>query len=487
MQIESIVILIVAVVSAILSAVTLFMVIKGKGNQNTDLTNDIDMINQNLRDVVNMVNENTAVKVDNLKEVLTVKSSADSEHMAKTLEFNINSLKQQVKELEQRVEKSLAEIKKSEEDNRNGVWQTLGEVRKEFKQTTEDMRVVVDNNIKTFREETKSSIGDMRKSVSDQLREVREDNNKQLAQMRETVDEKLTTTLDTRVQNAFKQVSERLEAVQRGFGEMKELSDRVGNLNKVFNNVKTRGTWGEVALESLLEQILAPEQYKTQFMLTKNSKDRVDFAIVMPGQAGETVYLPIDAKFPISDYEKLVEASESGNSDLVAIARKALYDRVKSEAKDIRDKYIKVPHTTNFAIMYVPNEGIYAEIMRNAQFSSMLQSDYRVTVCGPSTIAALLNSLQTGFTTLKIQKRSGEIIKQMRGIREDFGKFTTLISKVKEKAQGVVETIDKIDKRNDLLNKKLSKVGGDLPGLEQQENSVLEIAATIDEGGEDES
>ena len=303
----------------------------------------------------------------------------------------------------------------------------------------------------------------MRGEMRERLTEVRADNEKQLEKMRATVDEKLSETLNTRIQAAFQQVSERLDSVQKGFGEMRELTSSVGNLNRIFSNVKTRGNWGEVSLQSLLEQILAPEQYKTQFYVTPRSREAVDFAIVMPGQAGEEVYLPIDAKFPLEDYYRLLDASDDGDKAAVELARKALRDRVKSEARSINEKYIKVPRTTNFAVLYVPNEGLYAEILRDGSFASDLQTQYRVTVCGPTTISALLNSLQVGFTTLRIQKKSGEIIKLMQAVRTDFSRFTGLIDKIKKQAQTVVNTVEDIDNRNRILTKKLDKLGDDMP------------------------
>lgn len=356
----------------------------------------------------------------------------------------------------------------------------LSEIKAEFKTGVADMRGDMQVQVRAIREELTQNMDRMRSEMQARLKDVREDNEKQLGQMRATVEEKLSETLEKRVQDAFKQVSDRLDNVQRGFGEMKELTTRVGNLNKIFANVKTRGTWGEVSLQSLLEQILAPEQYRTQFNVSPRSREKVDFAIVMPGQAGEEVFLPIDAKFPLEDYNRLLEAGEQGDKAAVEFARKALLERVKSEARSINEKYIKVPYTTNFAVLYVPNEGLYAELLRDGAFISNLQSQYRVTVCGPTTISALLNSLQVGFTTLKIQKKSGEIIKLMRDVRKDFEKFTDLIVKVKDRAQSVVRVVDDIEKRNQQLNKKLDKLGDDLPPAEDEAVERLETGSTFD-------
>ena len=288
-----------------------------------------------------------------------------------------------------------------------------------------------------------------------------------------TVDEKLSETLDKRVQNAFKLVSDRLDSVQKGFGEMQQLTAKVGDLNRIFADVKKRGNWGEVALQSLFEQILSPEQYEVQFRVSPRSQEAVDFAVVLPGQTGESVYLPIDAKFPLEDYSHLVDASEEGDKVAVELARKRLLDRVKSEAKSIAAKYIKPPRTTNFAVMYVPSEGLYAEIMREGAFVGDLQAQCGVTVCGPSTVVALLNSLQVGFTTLKIQKQSGEMLKLMVKVKRDFGKFTELIHTVKVRAESVVKAVDDIDFRNQQIVRKLDK-------FEDIEPQLPEAAASVD-------
>lgn len=362
-----------------------------------------------------------------------------------------------------------------------------------FASQIETLSTMMQRQLEETRVEMKDATAMMRRDVTDNLRQVREDsardlqklredNNKQLETMRATVDEKLSSTLDQRVKSAFEQVSARLDAVQQGFGEMRQLSNQVTNLNKVFTNVKTRGGWGEVALESLLEQILTPEQYKRQFKLNKRKGEMVDFAIVMPGQNDEELYLPIDAKFPLEDYERLVEASENGSVEQIRAARKALADAVKKQARSIAEKYVIPPVTTNFAVMYLPIEGLYAEVVKDGALCSDLQTNFRVTVCGPTTVTALLNSLQTGFTTLKIQKRSGEIVKLLNAFRKDFSTFTGLIDKVKGNAEKVVESLDQVNKRNEIIKKKLDKVGDDELELLQKEAGAIEVAADSEEG-----
>ncbi len=339
---------------------------------------------------------------------------------------------------------------------------------------------VMNNYIKS----TETNIKELSARVEKTLKEVRDDNEKQLNKIRATVEEKLAETLDKRVEQAFKQVSDRLDTVQKGFGEMKDLTEKVGNLNKIFSNAKTRGNWGEVSLQSLLEQIFAPEQYLVQAKPVPNSKEIADFLIVMPGQASDDdVYLPIDAKFPLEDYQRLLAASDAGDNVATEVARKDLYERVKQQARSIKDKYVKPPHTTNFAVMYVPTEGLYAELLRDGSLISDLQAKYRVTVCGPTTVAALLNSLQLGFTTLKIQKKSSEIIKNMRAVKEDFAKFTTIIEKIRTRAEGVVKAVDEIEDRNRILTKKFAKLGDDVSS-EHIKNNGGE-AGMISEGAEE--
>lgn len=436
---------------------------------------------------MNTVKELTR-EIDYAKRAVLDANTQSNQSVAGIFNNYLSNVSQKTDSLVAYMEKSMQYIQTVQNENAtkiNGELQKqLAEMKAEFKAGVVDMRADMQMQVKGIRDELAGSTDKMRAEMQARLKEVRDDNEKQLGQMRATVEEKLSETLEKRVQDAFKQVSDRLDNVQKGFGEMKELTTRVGNLNKIFANVKTRGTWGEVSLQSLLEQILAPEQYRTQCSVSPRSREKVDFAVIMPGQAGEEVLLPIDAKFPLEDYNRLLEAGEDGDKAAVDFARKALFDRVKSEARSIADKYIKVPYTTNFAVMYVPNEGLYAELLRDGMFIGDLQTNFRVTVCGPTTVSALLNSLQVGFTTLKIQKKSGEIIKLMRDVRKDFEKFTDLIVKVKDRAQSVVRVVDDIDKRNQMLNKKLDKLGEDLPPAEREEPDMIAAASTVEETGD---
>lgn len=406
-------------------------------------------------------------EVDFVRRAISESNTQSNVSVSNMLANYLGNAEKQTNGLIEYMGKAMQQLAQAEKENADKTDEVVGKnleaVKTEFKTGVADMRGDLGKQFTEIRQELAQQVDRMRGEMRERLSEVRADNEKQLEKMRATVDEKLSETLNTRIQAAFQQVSERLDSVQKGFGEMRELTSSVGNLNRIFSNVKTRGNWGEVSLQSLLEQILAPEQYKTQFYVTPRSREAVDFAIVMPGQAGEEVYLPIDAKFPLEDYYRLLDASDDGDKAAVELARKALRDRVKSEARSINEKYIKVPRTTNFAVLYVPNEGLYAEILRDGSFASDLQTQYRVTVCGPTTISALLNSLQVGFTTLRIQKKSGEIIKLMQAVRTDFSRFTGLIDKIKKQAQTVVNTVEDIDNRNRILTKKLDKLGDDMP------------------------
>jgi DNA recombination protein RmuC len=301
----------------------------------------------------------------------------------------------------------------------------------------------------------------IRQTMEGQLRNMREDNSKKLEQMRATVDEKLQSTLEKRLGESFKQVSERLEQVYRGLGEMRTLATGVGDLKKVLTNVKTRGTWGEIRLSSILEQILTPDQYDVNVATKKDSNERVEFAIKLPGQDEDkdrVVWLPIDAKFPQEDYQRLVDAQEAADKELAEKSIKNLEARIKLEARYIKEKYIDPPNTTDFGIMFLPVEGLYAEVLRRPGLCDALQREYRIVVTGPTTLAALLNSLQMGFRTLAIEKRSSEVWELLGVVKTEFGKFGQVLAKTKKKLQEASNTIDKAEVRTRAIERKLRKV-----------------------------
>lgn len=300
----------------------------------------------------------------------------------------------------------------------------------------------------------------IRESVENRLELLQRDNSEKLEKMRQTVDEKLEQTLETRLGEKFKIVSDRLEQVYKGLGEMQTLASGVGDLKKVLTNVKTRGTWGEVQLGNLLEQILSPEQYAKNVITKKGGSERVEYAIKLPGRDEkiETVWLPIDAKFPVEDYQRLIEVQEACDVAQVEQLSKNIEARIKLEAKDIKEKYLDPPYTTDFGILFLPIEGLYAEVLRRSGLTDELQSNYRVVITGPTTIAALLNSLQMGFRTLVIEKRSSEVWEILGIIKNEFGKFGELLDKTHKKLKEATSNIENATKKTRTIEKKLRKV-----------------------------
>ena len=311
----------------------------------------------------------------------------------------------------------------------------------------------------------------LRQSVETRLAAIQTDNATKLEEMRRTVDEKLHATLEQRLGESFKLVSERLEQVHKGLGEMHTLAAGVGDLKKVLTNVKTRGTWGEVQLESLLEQVLTIDQFQKNVATRPNSSERVEFAIRLPGNSSSgdkhPVWLPIDAKFPMEDYQRLVEAQDRADPVAVETAAKALEVRLRDEARKIRDKYVEPPHTTDFAVLYLPTEGLYAEALRRPGLADSLQRDLRVSIAGPTTLAALLNSLQMGFRTLAIEKRSSEVWGVLGAIKTEFGKFGEVLEATRKKLEQATKSIESAGVRTRQIERKLKGVEA-LPATEAQ-------------------
>ena len=298
----------------------------------------------------------------------------------------------------------------------------------------------------------------LRQSVQQSLTALRQDNDRQLTEMRRTVDEKLTQSLDKRLNDSFAQVSQRLEQVYRGLGEMQTLASGVGDLKKVLSGVKTRGNWGEMQLSALLKQLMAPGQYDENVAVVPGSAERVEFALRLPGRDGEVTFLPIDSKFPQEDYLRLTEASQAADREAADEARKALAQRMKTEARRISGKYIAPPHTTDFAVMFLPVEGLYAEVVQIPGLTEGIQREFRVVAAGPSTFAALLNALQMGFRTLAIEQRSGEVWKLLGQVKSDFGRFADTLDKTRQKLQQASESIDTAFTRTRAIQKRLGAV-----------------------------
>ena len=335
----------------------------------------------------------------------------------------------------------------------------------------------MEQRLKTFSLENEQKLENIRSVVEKRLTYLQEDNNARLEKMRETVDEKLQKTLDDKLNKSFNLVNQRLEQVYKGLGEMQNLAVGVGDLKKVLSNVKTRGILGEIQLSAILKEILAPEQYEENIATKKGSKNVVEFAIKLPADEDSFVYLPIDSKFPGDTYQVLVNAMEEGNKEQIDRCAKALVATIKNEAKDIRDKYISPPETTEFAIMFLPFEGLYSEVV-NRGLVEVLQRDYRVNVAGPSTMAALLNSLQMGFKTLAVQKRSAEVWKILGEVKSEFDTFGAVLDKTQQRINQANAELDKlVGVRTRQIQRKLSAV----QKIESTSESSGEISALPDE------
>ena len=328
-------------------------------------------------------------------------------------------------------------------------------LRDEFSRNREEAGAAA----KTQREELTSSLESVRAIVDLRLKQLQEDNSKQIDKMRATVDEKLQGTLEKRLGESFKLVSDRLEQVHQGLGAMRQLASDVGGLQKILANVKTRGGWGEVQLGNLLEQILTADQFARNVKTRDETSEHVDFAIKLPGdENGAPVWLPIDAKFPTEDYQRLIAAQDKGDVEAIEEAMKGLETQLRKNAKDICAKYINPPRTTDFALMFLPTEGLYAEAIRRVGLAEQVQRDCRVVFAGPTTLAALLNSLQMGFRTLSIQKRSSEVWNLLAGVKTEFGKFGEALAAVKEKLDQASRHVDHVAVRSRAITKKLRDV-----------------------------
>ena len=321
------------------------------------------------------------------------------------------------------------------------------------------------------------------RNQEEKINDLRLENERQLTEMRKTVDDRLTESLDKKLDQSFAQVSERLESVYKGLGEMHTLASGVGDLKKVLTNVKTRGIWGEMQLGNLIRQTLAPGQYEENVAVVPGSQERVEFAVCLPDKSGRMVYLPVDSKFPQEDYIRLTEASQNGDAAGAEAARKALSQRLRTEAKKISDKYIAPPNTTDFAIMFLPVEGLYAEALQTPELIESLQRDYRVVIAGPGTFSAMLNALQMGFRTMAIEKRSGEVWHLLGEIRNDFTRFAEMLENTRRRLDQAGESIDTAVTRSRTIQRKLSAIETDAPALDfPSETLTMKEESNIQEG-----
>ncbi len=308
------------------------------------------------------------------------------------------------------------------------------------------------------------------RNQEEKINDLRLENERQLTEMRRTVDRRLSESLDQKLDQSFAQVSERLESVYRGLGEMHTLAAGVGDLKKVLTNVKTRGIWGEMQLGSIIRQVLAPGQFEENVAVVPGSAERVEFAVCLPDRSGRMVYLPVDSKFPQEDYLRLTEAAQQGDAAAAEAARKALAQRMKSEAKKIAEKYIAPPHTTDFAILFLPVEGLYAEVIQTPELVETLQRDQRVVVAGPGTFSAMLNALQMGFRTMAIEKRSGEVWHLLGEIRSDFTRFAEMLEATRRRLDQAGESIDSAVNRTRTIQRKLSVLENDVPSIDNPDD-----------------
>jgi len=337
----------------------------------------------------------------------------------------------------------------------------IAKFREEMKTGAHQERAELTVSLKSFSDSVEQKMTAVGQLVDEKLKQIQQDNTCQLDRMRETVDEKLHSTLEKRLGEAFKQVSERLEQVHQGLGDMRNLAADVGDLRKVLTNVKTRGTWGEVQLGALLEEILSPEQYAKNVKIKENSSELVEFAIKLPGKDDspeDHVLIPVDAKFPVEDYQRLLDAQEKADTTAADDAVRQLEASIKKAAKDISQKYIAPPRTTDFGIMFLPAEGLYAEVIRRTALVQMLQREYHIVITGPTTFAALLNSLQMGFRALAIQKRSSEVWKVLGEVKSAFGRFGETLDAVHKRLEQATNSVDDARKKSRTLQGKLRAV-----------------------------
>ena len=418
--------------------------------------------------------------------MLTRKSSGASKDITKDLQVHRDELRSAIAANHDIVEKRLTSFSETSQNSAKLQRDEAGNSRIELQKSLNESLKNIETRIAELTDSNAKKQQELQITMQTEIEKMSKGNEEKLEKMRETVDEKLQGTLEKRITESFKLVSENLEAVARGVGEMKKLANDVGSLQKVLTNVKSRGGWGEVQLERQLEDVLAPSQYEKNVKIKPGSNDLVEFAVKLPGRAdGEYVYLPIDSKFPQEDYEKLQNAQESGSAEDVAAASKAVEKAIKTQAKLISDKYLHVPISTDFAIMYLPTEGLFAEVVRRPGLTSELQNTYRVLVTGPTTLMSLLNSLQMGFKTLAIEKSASDVWKVLSAAKTEFGKYSTVMDTLARQLETAQKTVSQAGTRTRAVNKALSKVEDlELPSSSAE---ILGISLTsgLEEADED--
>ena len=389
--------------------------------------------------------------------------------LVRKVPVDLSPLQQALRSVEQSDERTERSVREEIAKNREEAAKALRQSREELAGALKGVGDSLYGQFGLLTQTTDKKLDMLREAVEQRLQAIQADNAKQLDQMRATVDEKLQGTLEKRLGDSFKQVSERLEQVSKGLGEMQSLAAGVGDLKKVLTNVKTRGTWGEVQLGAMLEQVLTPDQYAAN-VAVKEGGERVEFAIKLPGRGEdekEVVWLPVDAKFPVEDYQRLMDAQEKADAEAAESAAKQLEARIKQCAGDICSKYLNPPKTTDFGILFLPTEGLFAEVIRRTGLVEFVQRECRVVIAGPTTLWALLNSLQMGFRTLAIQKRSSEVWNLLSAVKTEWTKYGDVLTKVQKKIHEASETIEQAQTRTRAIGRKLKDVQ-ELPAAEAE-------------------
>lgn len=400
--------------------------------------------------ILGLVAINTVLLVVVLMRALAMRGDDSERAVREELRAGREEAARAAKDLREEVSRALKEVSDS-------IARTMGDLGKHQIERLEQVAA----QLKELTSTNQQRIEALRGTIDERLRQMQEGNEKKLDEMRKTVDEKLQSTLEKRLGESFRLVSERLEAVQKGLGEMQSLATGVGDLKRVLTNVKTRGTWGEIQLGNILEQILTPDQFERNVQTKEGSREVVEFALKLPGRDDlpeSCVWLPIDSKFPQEDYLRLVEASEASDQDGVQKASAALARAARAAAQEIESKYVNPPQTTDFALMFLPTEGLYAELLRQPGLAEDIQLRHRVVMAGPTTLAAVLNSLQMGFRTLAIEKRASEVWKVLAAVKNEFGKFGGVLDKVKKQLATASKTIDETGRRTRAMERKLRNV-----------------------------
>ena len=424
----------------LLSLVTLVLVIRGRGatGNSSDLASRIDESSranqQAVQLISNQLNQRVSEQSDSLSGRLLEQSDSISKRLGEQSDSLSGRLGDQTKALNDRI----------------------SEQTKALNDRISEQSLTVGNELARNREELSRELLQIRQTMEQRLASIQEENTKKLDEMRVTVDEKLSETLERRFAESFTLISDRLESVQRGLGEMQSLAGSVVDLKNVLTNVKTRGSFGEYQLQALLEDVLAPDQYEVNFAPNPRSQQRVEFAVRLPG-GDEPVYLPVDSKFPIENYQRLLEAYDSGDRDEIASAYKILLNQARTSAREIRDKYLNPPRTTDFAVMFVPTEGLYAELLREPGFADDLRG-LKVVLAGPTTFYALVSTFQVGFTTLAIEKRTGEIETLLGAVKSEFGKFAGILEKVDKRLEQARQEIGNATRKTTTIQRRLRSI-----------------------------